>query len=77
MQDARMEDGLLAEVPRHFLEAYVAGLAAKCAELYAPALAEGLMMRAAGKFKNAADRDAENAPLRIVPAMGIYTNSVY
>ena len=77
LQDAALSDGAMADVPRHFLEAYVAALAAKCAELYAPALAESLMVRAVGKFKSAADRDVEDAPLRIVPAFAAYSSSVY
>jgi hypothetical protein len=77
LQDAVLGDGALADVPRHFLEAYVAALAAKCAELYAPALTNDLIVRAGVKFKNAADRDVEDAPLRIVPALDAYTRAVY
>lgn len=77
MQDASMPDGFQAEVPYRFLEAYTAGLAAKCAELYAPALTNDLTARATIKFKRASERDVENAPLRIVPAMSIYTSAAH
>jgi hypothetical protein len=77
LQDAVLGDGAGADVPRHFLEAYVAALAFKCAELYAPALKDGLMARARATFTAAAERDVEDAPLRIVPALGTYTSSVY
>jgi hypothetical protein len=64
-------------VPYRFLEAYVAGLAFKLAELYAPARMNELMTRAGAAFEKAKNRDVENAQLRIVPAMGVYTTAVY
>lgn len=77
LQDATMADGFEAEVPRHFLEAYVAGLAFKLAEIYVPARMDQLAMRAAGAFQRAKERDVENSPLRIVPALATYTSVVY
>jgi hypothetical protein len=77
MQDAMMGNGALADVPYRFLEAYVAGLASKLAEMYAPGRAQELMAKARMTFDNAAQRDIENAPLRIVPALHSYTSSVY
>jgi len=77
MQDASLPNGLKPEVPYRFLEAYVAGLAFKLAELYAPARMEELMARAKSTFTSAAERDVENSPLRIVPALATYTSQVY
>ncbi len=77
MQDAVMPFGMQAEVPYRFLEAYVAGLAFKLSELYAPARMQELAAAAKAKFDRAKERDVENAPLRIVPAMSIYTQAVY
>lgn len=77
IQDASVPNGMNAEVPYRFLEAYVAGLAFKLAELYAPARMEELAGRALGSFNKAKDRDVEKAPLRIVPAMSIYTTAAY
>jgi hypothetical protein len=77
MQDAVLPDDIQAEVPYRFLEAYVAGLAFKLAELYAPARMEELAAAAKAKFDRAKQRDVENAPLKIVPAMSIYTQAVY
>jgi hypothetical protein len=77
IQDASVPGGFNAEVPYRFLEAYVAGLAFKLAELYAPARMEELAGRALGSFQKAKDRDVENSPLRIVPAMSAYTDAVY
>lgn len=47
LQDAVLGDGAAADVPRHFLEAYVAALAFKLAEMYAPARMQELLGRAA------------------------------
>jgi len=77
LQDASIPSGMNAEVPYRFLEAYTAGLAFKLAELYAPARMDELAARAVGAFDKAKNRDVENSPLRIVPAMGVYTDAVY
>jgi hypothetical protein len=77
MQDATVPGGLGPEVPYRFVEAYVGGLAFKLAELYAPARMQELAARAMATFDKAKNRDVENAQLRIVPAMGIYTTAVY
>lgn len=74
--DANAPGGIGPEVPYRFLEAYVAGLAFKLSELYAPARMNELAVRALGAFQKAKNRDVENSPLRIVPAMSIYTNAV-
>lgn len=76
-QDASLPHGLEADVPYRFLEAYVAGLAFKLAELYAPARMAELGTAAAAAFDRAQKRDVEKSPLRIVPALSIYTNVVY
>jgi hypothetical protein len=77
VQDAVVPGGLNAEVPYRFLEAYVAGLAFKLAEIWAPARMDELGARALGSFQKAKDRDVENSPLRIVPSMSTYTSAVY
>lgn len=77
IQDASPASGLNAEVPFRFLEAYVAGLARKLAELYAPSELQRLILQEKMSWDSAAQRDVENAPLRIVPAMSTYTSSVY
>jgi len=77
VQDASLPNGLHPEVPYPFLEAYVAALAVKLGELYAPDQLGRLVPMAKSAWEEAANRNVENAPLRIVPAMGIYTSSVY
>lgn len=77
IQDASVPGGMTPEVPYRFLEAYVAGLAFKLAELYAPARMTELAARAVGAFDKAKQRDVEKAQLRIVPAMWTYASGVY
>ena len=77
IQDASLPSGLHAEVPYYFLEAYVAALAAKLGELYAPDQLGRLMPMAKVAWDDAANRNVENSPLRIVPAMGTYVSSIY
>lgn len=77
IQDASLPNGLQPEVPYRFLEAYVAGLAFKLAEMYVPARMEELAARAKQTFDRASERDVEKSPLHIVPALSLYTNSVY
>lgn len=77
IQDASAPNGLHAEVPYRFLEAYTAALAAKLGEMYAPSELGRLVPMADKAFKAAADRDVENANLRIIPAISIYTRGVY
>src|SRR5262252_6400935 len=77
LEDATVPMGLGPDVPYRFLEAYVSGLAYKISELYAPERMVVLKAIADEKFNKAKDRDVENAQLRIVPAMGIYTSAVY
>lgn len=77
MQDAKMEDGYEPEVPYRFLEAYVAGLAYKLSLSWNPPRSGALKPEAVDTFEKAKKRDVEKSPLRIVPALSIYTNSVY
>jgi hypothetical protein len=77
IQDASVPGGMTPEVPYRFLEAYVAGLAFKLAELYAPGRMTELAARAVGAFDKAKQRDVEKTQLRIVPAMWTYASGVY
>jgi hypothetical protein len=77
IQDVTIGSGTNAEVPYRFLEAYVSGLAVKLAEIYEPAALPRLKMEAQEAWNEASNRDVENAPLRIVPALWTYASSVY
>ena len=77
IQDAVLPDGIEPEVPYRFLEAYVAGLAHKLSLTWNPARTAALKPEAQATFDAAKKRDVEKTSWRIVPAMSIYTNSVY
>jgi len=77
IQDAVLPDGLEPEVPYRFLDAYVGGLAWRVAMHHKPNVAGALKELAQQAFDTAKNRDVEKSSLRIVPAMSIYTNSVY
>ena len=77
IQDASAVNGLNAEVPYRFLDAYVGELAWRLAQIYKPDRVQELMAYAKGSFDLAAQRDVENAPLKITPALSTYTSSVY
>jgi hypothetical protein len=77
MQDASLPDGLSADTPYRFLEAYVAGLAFKLSVSYAPARTQELFGMASATFTKAKQRDIEDSQLRIVPALSTYTSAVY
>lgn len=76
-QDAVMANGINADVPYAFLEAYTAALAAKISMTWAPGRTKDLFELAKMAWDEAQKRNVENAPLRIVPALSAYTNSVY
>jgi hypothetical protein len=77
IQDASLPNGLTPEVPYRFLEAYVAALAAKISLSWAPGRTADLTVLARDAFTEAKNRDVENSPLRIVPALASYTSGVY
>lgn len=77
IQDASLPNGLHPEVPYRFLEAYTAALAVKLGELYGPDQLGRLVPMAKAAWEAAANRDVEKAPLRIIPALSIYTSGVY
>lgn len=77
IQDASVGGPLQPEVPYRFLDAYVSELAFRLAEIYAPARMQELSLRAKQTWDEASQRDIENAPLRIVPALWTYAASVY
>lgn len=72
IQDANLISGQNPEIPYRFFEPFAAGLAAKLAEIYRPDLVDMLSNRAATKFQKAAQQDAENAPLFLIPGTEQY-----
>lgn len=73
-QDANLADGRTVEIPYRFLEAYVAGMAWKLAEIFAPQLEDKLFTRYTRALQIATTQDVENVGLTIAPMIGGYYN---
>lgn len=71
-QDAVLANGLTVEIPYRFLDAYVAGLAWKLSEIYAPALEDKLFARYQRSWGIASTQDTENVAVAIVPGVAGY-----
>lgn len=78
IQDAVLPNAATLDIPFRFYDAFAAGLAAKLAVKYPPpppnslATMKGLADEA---WEKASDRDIEDVPLFIVPAIGFYTRN--
>lgn len=72
MQDATLAQGLTADMPIRFLEAFAAELAARLAVKFAPARAMFLRSEAERTFEIAAHQDQEEVPLFLTPGMSGY-----
>lgn len=71
-QDAVLANGLTVEVPYRFLDAYVAGVAWKLSEIYAPQLEDKLFTRYTRSLQIATTQDTENTALYITPGLSGY-----
>ena len=71
-QDADVANGQNVEVPYRFFGAYIAGLAWKLSETYAPALENKLFARYQRALAIAQTQDTENVALYITPSVGGY-----
>jgi hypothetical protein len=71
--DATMRGAGNAETPYRWLDAFCAGLAARLATHYAPALEQTRMAQAERAYGFAASRDKENAPIFLSPMIEFYS----
>jgi hypothetical protein len=71
-QDADVQGGNNIEIPFRFYEAYVAGLAWKLAEIYAPQFEDKMFARYTRALNIAQVQDTENVPMSIIPGLGNY-----
>jgi hypothetical protein len=71
-QDAVLAGGLNVEVPYRWLDAFVAALAWRLAEIYAPQMEQRCEQKAERAWALAATQDQENVPLMIVPGTASY-----
>ena len=72
IQDSRIANGQVAEIPNRWIDAVVAGLAHRLARIYAPNLEQIRKMDADEAWSLAATQDVENVPLNITPGIGGY-----
>jgi hypothetical protein len=72
MQDVDLTNAQGIDSPYRFLDAYITNVAARLADSYAPAKADGLYARAAQRLTLAQGRDQESTPISIIPALGSY-----
>jgi hypothetical protein len=70
--DSVAANGKTVEIPYRFLETYVAGLAWKISEMYAPELEDKLFNRYQRSFNIAAIQDTENVPMYLTPGLSGY-----
>lgn len=70
--DANLAAGGNVEVPYYFIEAFVTGLAARLAVMWAPDRAQGLKMLADEAYTIAAAANVEQAPVYISPSISGY-----
>lgn len=77
-QDAALPNAATLDMPFRFFDAFAAGLAAKLAVKYPPPPPNSMIAMAtmADKaWQMASDKDVEDVPLYIVPAIGYYSNN--
>lgn len=71
-QDAVLANGLSVEIPYRFTEVFVAGVAWKLSEIYAPQLEDKLFVRYTRALQIATVQDQENVGLYITPGLAGY-----
>ncbi len=72
IQDSRIGNDQVAEIPNRWIDAIIAGLAHRMSRIYAPNLEQIRKMDADEAWQVAATQDVENVPLMIMPATGGY-----
>jgi hypothetical protein len=72
IQDANLTNGEIPDLPYRWLDAFVAGLAARLAAIYAPDRMQMLDKKAEEAYQIAANQDTENVPLSIDPMLEQY-----
>lgn len=72
IQDANLTNGEIPDLPYRWLDAFVAGLAARLAAIYAPDRMQMLDKKAEEAYQIAANQDVENVPLSIDPMLEQY-----
>lgn len=71
-QDARLANGINAEIPYRWLDAFTAALAARLAVIYRPELEAKRQADAERSWTIAATEDTEQVPLYLIPGIASY-----
>lgn len=71
-QDANLANGENVEIPYRWLDAFVAALAWRLAEIYKPDIEQNMLTKAERAWNYAATQDTENVPMYISPQLGGY-----
>lgn len=71
-EDVKLRGSETADVVRRFMPAFVAGLAARLSETYAPTLYDALEKRHQDRFQSGIVQDQEDSPLTVAPALASY-----
>lgn len=74
IEDAGMPNGTAPQIPYRWIDAFVAGLAARLAQIYKPELVPALDLKAKETWTIAATEDTEMTPLYITPGLSGYFN---
>ena len=72
VQDANVQGGQTLDIPYRFLDAFISGLAARLARIYAPSLLMEAKAEATRTWALASQQDQEFVPIFISPALGPY-----
>lgn len=72
IQDSKLPNGMVTEMPPRWVDAVVAGLAHRLSRIYSPQLEQIRKADADEAWMIAATQDVENVPLNIIPGLGSY-----
>ena len=73
IEDASLVNGTMPQIPYRWIDAFVAGLAARLAQIYAPEKAQVLDAKAERAWLIAAKEDTEDVPIFVQPQLSYYS----
>lgn len=73
IEDASIASGSLIDMPYRWIDAFVAALASRLAQIYKPELSQVLDAKAERSWTIAAKEDSEDAPIYILPGLSFYS----
>jgi hypothetical protein len=73
LDDAALPNGTVPQLPYRWIDAFVAGLASRLAQIYKPEMSAILDAKAERSWQIAAKEDTEDVPLFIMPGLNWYS----